>query len=165
VERLGDAVRHAVETIDSNVPVHSISSMNQIIVRSTADRRFALELLGVFAAVALLLAAVGIYGVMSYSYSQRTQELGIRIALGAQRMDILRMAVGEGMQLVVLGLCSGLIAAAILTRLFRSMLFNIAPTDPVTFAVISALLAAVALFACLIPARRAMSVDPMVAMR
>lgn len=165
VERLGEAVRHEVETIDPNVPVHSISSMDQIIVRSTADRRFALELLGVFASVALLLAAVGIYGVMSYSFSQRTHELGIRMALGAQRTDILRMAVGEGMQLVVIGLGSGLIGAAIMTRFFRSMLFNVPPNDPLTFFVMSALLAAVALFACLIPARRAMRVDPMVAMR
>ncbi|MGA7622182.1 MAG: ABC transporter permease [Candidatus Acidiferrales bacterium] len=165
VERLGEAVRHEVETIDPNVPVHSISSMDQIIVRSTADRRFALELLGVFASVALLLAAVGIYGVMSYSFSQRTHELGIRMALGAQRTDILRMAVGEGMQLVVIGLGSGLIGAAMVTRFFRSMLFNVPPNDPLTFLVMSALLAAVALFACLIPARRAMRVDPMVAMR
>ncbi|MGA7921457.1 MAG: ABC transporter permease [Candidatus Acidiferrales bacterium] len=165
VERLGEAVRHEVETIDPNVPVHSITSMDQIIVRSTADRRFALELLGVFASVALLLAAVGIYGVMSYSFSQRTHELGIRMALGAQRTDILRMAVGEGMQLVVIGLGSGLIGAAIVTRFFRSMLFNVPPNDPLTFLVMSALLAAVALFACLIPARRAMRVDPMVAMR
>jgi predicted permease len=165
VERLGEAVRHQVETIDPNVPVHSISSMDQIIVRSTADRRFALELLGVFASVALLLAAVGIYGVMSYSFSQRTHELGIRMALGAQHRDILCMAVGEGMQLVVIGLGSGLIGAAVVTRFFRSMLFNVPPNDPLTFSVMSALLAAVALFACLIPARRAMRVDPMVAMR
>ena len=100
VEHLGEAVRHEVESVDPNVPVHSISSMDQIIARSVADRRFALELLGVFAAVALLLAAIGIYGVMSYSFSQRTHEVGIRVALGAQRLDILRMAIGEGMRIV-----------------------------------------------------------------
>ena len=116
-----------------NVPVHSISSMDQIIARSLADRRFALELLGVFAAVALLLAAIGIYGVMSYSFSQRTHEVGIRIALGAQRLDILRMALGEGMRIVVIGLASGLVGAAMMTRFFRSMLFGVAPTDPTTF--------------------------------
>ncbi len=99
VEHLGEAVRQEVEKVDPNVPVHSISSMDQIIARSVADRRFALELLGVFAAMALLLAAIGIYGVMAYSFSQRTHEIGIRVALGAQRMHILQMAVGEGMQL------------------------------------------------------------------
>ena len=111
VENLGEAVRQEVERVDPNVPVHSISSMDEIIARSLADRRFALELLGVFAAVALLLAAIGIYGVMSYSFSQRTHEVGIRIALGAQRLDILRMALGEGMQIVAIGLASGLAGA------------------------------------------------------
>ncbi len=114
-----------VESVDPNVPVHSISSMDQIIARSVADRRFALELLGIFAAVALLLAAVGIYGVMSYSFSQRTHEVGIRIALGAQRMDIFRMALGEGMRIVVIGLAAGLVGAAIMTRFFQSMLFGV----------------------------------------
>lgn len=165
VERLGEAVRHEVESLDRNVPVHSISSMNQIIARSVADRRFALELLGVFATVALLLAAIGIYGVMAYSFSQRTQEVGVRIALGAQHADILRMALGEGMRVVVIGLASGLVGAAIMTRFFRSMLFNVAPTDPTTFLSVSAILAAVALFACYIPARRATRVDPLVALR
>ncbi len=139
--------------------------MDQIIARSVADRRFALELLGVFAGVALLLAAIGIYGVMSYSFSQRTHEVGIRIALGAQRLDILRMAVGEGMRIVVIGLGLGLAGAAIVTRFFRSMLFNVAPIDPLTFASVAAILAGVALFACYIPARRATRVDPLVALR
>ena len=139
--------------------------MDQIIARSVADRRFALELLGVFAAVALLLAAVGIYGVMSYSFSQRTHEVGIRIALGAQRLDILRMALGEGMRIVVIGLASGLVGAAIMTRFFRSMLFNVAPADPATFLTVSAILAGVAFFACYIPAQRATRVNPLVALR
>jgi putative ABC transport system permease protein len=165
VERLGEAVRHEVESLDRNVPVHSVSSMNQIIDRSVADRRFALELLGVFAAVALLLAAIGIYGVMAYSFSQRTQEVGVRIALGAQHADILRMALGEGMRVVLIGLAGGLVGAAIMTRFFRSMLFNVAPTDPVTFFSVSAILASVALFACYIPARRATRVDPLIALR
>jgi len=165
VEHLGEAVRHVVESVDPNVPVHSISSMDEIIARSLADRRFALELLGVFAAVALLLAAIGIYGVMAYSFSQRTHEVGIRMALGAQRLDILRMALGEGMKIVVIGLASGLIGAAIVSRVFRSMLFNIAPADPVTYVSVSAILAGVALFACYIPARRATRVDPLVALR
>jgi predicted permease len=165
VGHLGEAVRHEVENVDSNVPVHSISSMDQIIARSVADRRFALELLGVFAGVALLLAAVGIYGVMSYSFSQRTHEVGIRIALGAQRLDILRMALGEGMRMVVIGLASGLVGAAIMTRFFRSMLFDVGPADPMTFLSVSAILAGVALFACYIPAKRATRVEPLVALR
>ena len=164
-EELGQAVRREVESINLNVPVHSISSMDQIIARSVADRRFALELLGVFAAVALLLAAIGIYGVMSYSFSQRTHEVGIRVALGAQRLHILRMALAEGMRIVVIGLAAGLVGAGIMTRFFRSMLFDVGTTDPITFLAVSAILAGVALFACYIPARRATRVDPLVALR
>jgi putative ABC transport system permease protein len=164
-EELGQAVRREVESINLNVPVHSISSMDQIIARSVADRRFALELLGVFAAVALLLAAIGIYGVMSYSFSQRTREVGIRVALGAQRLHILRMALAEGMRIVVIGLAAGLVGAAIMTRFFRSMLFDVGTSDPITFLSVAAILAGVALFACYIPARRATRVDPLVALR
>jgi predicted permease len=164
-EHLGEAVRQVVAGVDSAVPVHSISSMDQIIARSMADRRFALQLLGVFAAVALLLAAIGIYGVMSYAFSQRTHEVGIRMALGAQRLDILRMALREGMSVVLIGLISGLAGAAIMTRFFQSMLFGVAPSDPLTFLSASALLAAVAFFACYIPAQRATRVDPLVALR
>jgi len=165
VESLGEAVRQEVEKVNPNVPVHSISSMDQIIARSVADRRFSLELLGVFAAVALLLAAIGIYGVMSYSFSQRTHEVGIRLALGAQRLDIVRLALGEGLRIVVIGLATGLVGAAVLTRFFRSMLFNVTPTDPTTLLSVSALLAGVALCACYIPAKRATRVDPLVALR
>jgi putative ABC transport system permease protein len=164
-ENLGEAVRREVEKVDPNIPVHSISSMDQIIARSLADRRFALELLGVFAVVALLLAAIGIYGVMAYSFSQRMHEIGIRIALGAQRIDIFRMAVGEAMRLVVIGLAVGLVGAMVLTRFVRTMLFGVSPSDPVTFGAISAALAAVAFLACYIPARRATRVDPLVALR
>ena len=139
--------------------------MDQIIARSVANRRFALELLGVFAGVALLLAAIGIYGVMSYSFSQRTHEVGIRLALGAQRLDILRMALGEGMRIVVIGLVSGLAVAAIMTRVFRSMLFGVGPTDPAIFFSVSAILAGVAFFACYIPAQRATRVEPLAALR
>lgn len=164
-EHLGEAVRHVVESVDPNVPVHSISSMDQIISRSVADRRFALELLGVFAAVALLLAAIGIYGVMSYAFSQRTHELGIRMALGAQRLDILRMALVEGMRIVVIGLVAGLAGAAVMMRFFQAMLFNVAPSDPITFLAASVALAGVAFFACYIPAQRATRVNPLVALR
>jgi predicted permease len=165
VAHLGQAVRHEVESVDPNVPVHSISSMDQIIARSVADRRFALELLGVFAAVALLLASVGIYGVMSYSFSQRTHEVGIRVALGAQRLDILLMALGEGIRMVIIGLAAGFAGAVIVTRVFRSMLFEVGPADPVTFVFVSCILAGVALLACYLPARRATRVDPLVALR
>lgn len=164
-EHLGEAVRQQVASVNPNVPVHSISSMDQIIARSVADRRFALQLLGVFAAVALLLAAIGIYGVMSYSASQRAHEIGVRIALGAQRRHILRMALGEGMSLVAIGLALGLTASAVATRFVRAMLFNVSPFDPATFTAISVVLAAVALLACYIPARRATQVDPLTALR
>jgi predicted permease len=163
--QLGDAVRHAVESLTPNVPVHSIITMDQIVTRSMANRRFSLELLGVFATVALLLAAIGIYGVMSYSFSQRTHEVGIRVALGAQRLDILRMAVGEGMFVVAIGLVAGIAGAVAVTRVFRSMLFGVDATDPVTLVVVAGILAAVALLACYIPARRATRVDPLVALR
>lgn len=115
--------------------------------------------------MALLLAAIGIYGVMAYSFSQRTHEIGIRIALGAQRMDILRLAVGEGMRLVIIGLAFGLVGAAVLTRFVRTMLFDVSPADPLTFTAISGILAGVAFLACYIPARRATRVDPLVALR
>ncbi len=165
VEHLGEEVRRQVESVDPNVPVHSISSMNQIIAKSVADRRFALELLGVFAGVALLLAAIGIYGVMSYSFSQRAHEVGIRVALGAQHSDIVRLAVGEGLRVVLVGLISGVAAAVLLTRFFQTMLFNVGATDPMTYFSVSAILAAVAFLACYIPALRATRVDPLVALR
>jgi putative ABC transport system permease protein len=164
-EALGESIRHEVQSIDPNIPVFSVRTMDQVIARSMAERRFALQLLGIFASVALLLAAIGIYGVMAYSFSQRTHEIGIRIALGAQRMDIFRMAVSEGMQLVAIGLVIGLVGAAALTRSVRSMLFDVSPADPITFAGISLTLAGVAFLACYVPAQRATRVDPLVALR
>ena len=162
---LGDQIRAAVQSVDSNLPLFGVRTMDEVITRSMAERRFALEILAIFAGVALLLAAIGIYGVMSYTFSRRIHEIGIRVARGAQRMDILRMALGEGMRMVVLGLVAGLIGAAALTRFLRSLLFNVTATDPIVFAAIAALLAAVALLACYIPARRATRVDPLVALR
>ena len=158
-------IRHEVQSVDPGIPVFAVRTMDEVVARSLADRRFALTILGVFAGVALLLASIGIYGVMAYTFSQRTHEIGVRVALGAQRSDILRLALGEGMILVAVGLGAGLIGAAIVTRFLRSMLFSVTATDPITFVSIAALLAAVALLACFIPARRATQVDPLVALR
>jgi predicted permease len=162
---LGDSIRRDVQAVDPNIPIFAVRSMEEVVARSTAERRFALEILAFFGIVALLLAAIGIYGVMAYTFSQRTHEIGIRMALGAQRKDIMRLAVGEGMTLVAFGLGAGIVGAAILSRYLRSMLYEVKPTDPLTFLAIAALLAAVALLACFIPARRATQVDPLVALR
>jgi predicted permease len=162
---VGDAIRREVQSVDPDVPVYAVRSMDEVVARSMAERRFALEILGVFAVIALLLASIGIYGVMAYTFSQRTHEIGIRIALGAQRSHILRMALGEGMILVALGLAAGLFGALLLTQFLRSMLYAVKPTDPVTFIAIAALLTSVALLACFIPAHRATRVDPLVALR
>jgi predicted permease len=162
---LGDQIRSEVQSIDSNLPLYSVRTMDQVIARSMAERRFSLEILGIFAATALLLAAIGIYGVMSYSFSRRIHEIGIRVALGAQRAHILRMVLSEGMRLVLIGLTAGLIGAIMLTRFLRTLLFNVTSTDPLVFASIAVLLAVVALLACYIPARRATQVDPLVALR
>lgn len=162
---LGESIRREVLAVDPGIPVFAIRTMDEAIAKSVARRRFALQIVGVFAVVALLLAAIGIYGVMAYSVSQRTHEFGIRVALGAQRIDILRMAVGEGMLLVIFGVLAGLAGSVALTRFLRSLLYSVTPTDLLTFITIPALLAAVALLACLIPAQRATRVDPLVALR
>ena len=159
------AVRQQVLAADSNQPVFNARTMEQVISESIAPRRFAMLLLTIFASVALLLAAVGIYGVMSYSVTQRTHEVGVRIALGASVPDILKLIVGQGMILVVAGVGIGLLVALGLTRLMSSLLYGVSTTDPVTFVVLSLLLGGVAFIACYIPARRATKVDPMVALR
>jgi putative ABC transport system permease protein len=161
----GETIRREVQAVDPNIPTFAVRSLDDVLARSMAERRFALNILGFFGVVALLLAAIGIYGVMTYTFSQRTQEIGIRMALGAQRADILRLAVGEGMLLVVFGLGSGILGALVLTRYLRTMLFGVTPADPLTFAAIAAILALVALLACFIPAQRATQVDPLVALR
>ena len=159
------AVRRQVSEQGGDQPVFGVQTMEQIVSDSVAGRRFSMLLLGVFACLALVLAAVGIYGVISYTANQRTHEIGIRMALGAERTDVLRLVVGDGLRLSLLGVGAGLAAALGLTRLMSSMLYGVRPTDIVTFAAVSLLLAGVAILASYVPARRATKVDPMVALR
>jgi predicted permease len=161
---LAMSLRNAVWAVDKDQPVSNIRSMEDIVSAAMARQRFSTMLLGIFAALALVLAAVGIYGVMSYSVAQRTREIGIRLALGAQRGDVLRMTMGQGLKLVSMGVGIGLIAAFILTRVMASLLFGVNATDPTTFVVIPLILMSVALLASYIPALRATKVDPMVAL-
>ncbi len=158
-------IRQAVRSIDKNLPVTDIESLNDALGRSISQERLRTFLLGSFSAIALVLAAVGIFGVISYSASQRTHEIGIRIALGAGRRDVLRLILGQGTKLTLSGLGIGLVAAFLLTRLMASLLYSVSATDPVTFASVAVILLSAALTACYIPARRAMRVDPVVALR
>ena len=159
------SLQRAVSAVDENLTAARIKPMDQLVSETVAQPRFNALLLGIFAALALVLAAVGIYGVISYTVAQRTREIGIRMALGAQGKDVLKLVVGQGMTLALIGVATGLAAAFALTRLMASLLFNVSATDPVTFVLIALLLALVALLACYIPARRAMRVDPMEALR
>jgi putative ABC transport system permease protein len=162
---LSQAVRREIASLDAALPISHVSSMEEIAARSIASQRFNMMLLGLFAALGLLLAAVGIYGVMSYSVAQSTREIGIRMALGARRAAVLRLVTGQGMRLTLTGMAVGVAASLALTRLMGSLLYGVSATDPATFILYSLILAAVALAACLIPARRATKVDPLVALR
>lgn len=159
------AVRQQVKAIDPDQPIYSVRTMDDIRSESVAPERLNLTLLSIFAGLALVLAVVGIYGVMSYTVTQRTHEIGIRMAIGAQPRDVFRMVIGQGMMLAFVGVVCGLIGAFGLTRLMASMLFGVEPTDPVTFAAIAVLLTGVALVACYVPGRRATKVDPVVSLR
>jgi predicted permease len=161
------AVRSEISAIDRDIPMFSVMTMGQMISnsQSTFMRRYPTYLIGVLAAVALMLAAIGIYGVISYSVTQRTHEIGIRMALGAQKRDIIRLVVGQGLVLMLAGVGVGLAAAFALTRFLSSILFGVSATDTIAFAAVSVILAIVALIACYIPARRAAKVDPMIALR
>jgi putative ABC transport system permease protein len=162
---LASAVRKELAAIDRAQPVYAIEPMDNLLRASVAQRRFLMLLLGSLSAIALALAMVGIYGVISFSVSERTQEIGIRMALGARAADVLRMVLGQGMRVTVIGIVIGLGAALVLTRLLASLLFAVSPTDVRTFAIVAAVLGAVAFLACYIPARRATRVDPLVALR
>jgi putative ABC transport system permease protein len=164
-ETLTAAVRGQVRALDRDQPVASVRTFGELLDRTHSEAKFNLLLLGIFAVVALVLAAIGVYGVMSYAVTQRTREIGVRIALGAQPRSVLSLVIGQGMTLVSVGVVIGVAAAWALTRLMAAMLFETRATDPATFALIALLLAAVALLACLVPARRAAKVDPMVALR
>ena len=159
------AVRSEISQLDPAVPVRGVRSMEQLVGTSVAPQRFNMSLLGLFAALGLVLAAVGIYGVIAYGVSQRTHEIGLRMALGAQAGDVMKMVVGRGMALAMIGVAVGLGASYALTRLMKTLLFGVSATDPLTFIVIALSLGLIALLACWIPARRAAKVDPMIALR
>jgi putative ABC transport system permease protein len=156
--------RREVQALDKDQPVYNVRTMDDVVMNSLGTRRVSMQLFAVFAAAALLLAAVGIYGVLAYSVTQRTQEIGIRMALGAQKSDVLALVIRQGMMLAMIGVVVGLVGAFVLTRLIASLLFGVAATDPLTFVAIPLLLLFVALVACYLPARRAARLDPKIAL-
>ncbi len=162
---LSAAVRNEVRQLDATLPFRNLRALDQLVERAVAPQWFNLSLLGLFAALGLMLAAVGIYGLLAYGVTQRTHEIGLRMALGAQARDVLRLVVKQGMALTLLGVTLGLLASWALTRLLKTLLFNVAATDLLTFAAVALLLTFVALLACWLPARRATKVDPLIALR
>jgi len=165
MQALTATVKRAVQAVDKDVPIAEIATFEDVLARESSTRRFNAILFSIFAALALALAVTGVYGVLSYSVSQRTHEVGIRMALGAGRRDVLRLFMGQGMRLVLLGLVIGLGGAFALTRLMSSLLFGVSTTDKVTFVLVGVGLMVVGLAACYLPARRATRVDPLVALR
>jgi putative ABC transport system permease protein len=162
---LASAVRQSVRSFDRNLPISQVLTMDEAVADATAQPRFEMLLLGLFGAVALILAAVGIYGVMNYSVSRRTREIGIRISLGASRGDVLRMVARQGMAQALAGAAVGLAGALLVARLMTKLLYGVRPTDPVTFAGVVVVLGLAALLAVCVPARKATRIEPMVALR
>src|SRR5947209_14957684 len=162
---LAEAIRSETKAVIPNLPPPLIRAMDDLLSETVAQPRLQTGLLSLFAGVALLLAAVGLYGVLAYSVTQRQREIGVRLALGAQKRNVLSLVISQGMKLALSGVAIGIVAALALTRVIRGLLYGVTPTDPVTFALVSLLLVAVALLACWLPARRAARVDPMEALR
>ena len=162
---LAAAVTREVHAIDKDLPIAEVATFDEILAREGSTRRFNAVLFSLFAGLALVLAVTGVYGVISYSVARRTHEVGIRMALGAGRRDVLRLFIGQGMRLVLAGLVAGLGVAFALTRLMRALLFGVSTTDAATFGIVAVGLVVVGLFACYLPARRATKVDPLVALR
>jgi putative ABC transport system permease protein len=165
VSSVAAAIRQTVRSIDKDLPVTDVESFPKAVAGSVAQERFRTLLMSSFSGIALILAAVGIFGVISYSTSQRTHEIGIRIALGAQQHNVLRMILGQGTKLALLGVAAGAVAALLLTHFMASLLYGVSAIDPLTFGAVCIILLGVAVSACYIPARRAMRVDPMIALR
>jgi ABC-type antimicrobial peptide transport system permease subunit len=160
-----ETLRRQLSTLNGEMVAFDAEQMDETVSQSIASKRFTMMLLAVFAGLALLLASIGIYGVLSYLVGQRTQEIGVRMALGAERFHVLRMILRDGARMTLLGIGIGVVAALGLTQLMSKMLFGVKATDPLTFIMVALTLCAVALLACYVPARRAMKVDPMVALR
>ena len=162
---VSDAARAQVGAVDPSLPVSNIGTLDGVVAKSISQQRFYMLLFAIFAAVAMVLAAIGIFGVLSYAVSQRTREIGIRMALGAREGSVIRLIVVQAMILVVTGVAAGTIAALFLSQTMTKMLFGVTPTDPATFASVAGVLLGVALFASYLPARRATRVDPVIALR
>ena len=162
---LTPAIRKAIWSVDKDQPIVRVATMDDLLAATAAERRFALILFETFGLVALALAAIGIYGVLSGSVTERTREIGVRLALGAQRRDVLGLILRQGLKLTLGGVGIGLLAAWAVTRLLTKLLYTVSPTDPLTFGGVALLLTVVALLACYLPARRATKVDPLVALR
>ena len=164
-QNLVAAITREIHAIDKDLPVTEVTTLTEILAREVSPKRFNAGLLSLFAGIALALAAIGVYGVTSYTVAQRTHEVGIRMAVGAQKSDVLKLFMSEGLKLVLAGIAIGLAGAFALTRLLASLLFGVSATDAPTFALVGSTLLLVALLACYIPARRATKVDPLVALR